>query len=164
MTINRVGYKLIKEKDNSVVQQWGGIWGQSPAIPDLIVLPNGDQIWAPELETLYQGYKLIVWEMEPPAPPVPSTISNRQFFQQAAIDAIITKEEAISAVQTGAIPTKFLELINSLESDDEKFASTMLISGATSFDRNHFLIEQFRKTLNKTNEEIDEFFRKASAL
>ena len=66
MTINRVGYKLIKEKDNSVVQQWGGIWGQSPSIPDLIVLPNGDQIWAPELETSYQGYKLIIWEMDPP--------------------------------------------------------------------------------------------------
>lgn len=102
--------------------------------------------------------------MEPPAPPVPSTISKRQSFQQAAIEEIITKEEAIAAVQTGTIPAKFLELINSLESDDAKFAYTMLISGATSFDRNHFLIEQLGKTLNKTSEEIDEFFRKASAL
>lgn len=66
MSINQVGYKLINSKDKSVVDQWGGIWGQCPGVPNPIILPNGHHIHAPELNTDYSGYKLIIWEMEPP--------------------------------------------------------------------------------------------------
>lgn len=69
-----VGYKLINISDGSVVEQWGGIWGQHPNIPNPISLPNGDIIYSPELDTEYSGYELMRWEMEPPPPAVPQQV------------------------------------------------------------------------------------------
>lgn len=71
MSVNAVGYKLIKIEDNAVIEQWGGLWGQCPGIPNPVVLPNGDHVHAPSLDTDYQGYKLVMWEMDPPAPLTP---------------------------------------------------------------------------------------------
>jgi hypothetical protein len=64
MSVNQVGYKLINTEDNSVIEQWGGTWGICPGVPDVIVLPNGDHICAPNVDEEYDGYKLISWEME----------------------------------------------------------------------------------------------------
>lgn len=66
MSVNLVGYKLIKIEDNTVIDQWGGVWGQCPGVPNPISLPNGDQVCAPELNTDYSGYKLVDWEIDPP--------------------------------------------------------------------------------------------------
>lgn len=69
-----VGYRLIDSDDASVIAQWGGVWGQCPVMPNPIVLPNGDQVCAPELETDYAGHKLILWDMDEPPPMVPSFV------------------------------------------------------------------------------------------
>lgn len=61
-----VGYKLIKDEDNSTIQQWGGTWGECPNIPNPIMLPNGDHIHAPSLNENYNGYTLQEWKMEDP--------------------------------------------------------------------------------------------------
>lgn len=72
-----VGYKLIKVSDGSVIKQWGGTWGQCPGIPNPIVCPNGDIVYAPELNVDYTGYMLVPWEMEPPPPSAEDVIRER---------------------------------------------------------------------------------------
>ena len=69
-----VGYRLINIDNDSVIAQWGGVWGQCPALPNPIVLPNGDQVCAPQLDTNYAGCKLILWEMDEPPPAVPASV------------------------------------------------------------------------------------------
>lgn len=69
-----VGYKLINIEDGSFISQWGGVWGQSPGIPNPLVLPNGDQVCAPELDTDYAGYRLILWDMDEPPPSIPASV------------------------------------------------------------------------------------------
>lgn len=64
-----VGYKLLDE-DDQLISSWGGIIGQVPGIPNPIVLPNGDQVHAPSLDTDYNGYRLVQWFMDAPAPTV----------------------------------------------------------------------------------------------
>jgi len=61
-----VGYKLIKIDDGSVLERWGGTWGQCPGIPDILFLPDLIQILGPELNVDYRGYRLITWEMADP--------------------------------------------------------------------------------------------------
>jgi hypothetical protein len=61
-----VGYKLINLSDGSIAEQWGGIWGQCPGVPNFIVLPSGIQISCMKVDQEYDGYKLVAWEIEPP--------------------------------------------------------------------------------------------------
>lgn len=62
-----VGYKLV-DAEGATVKTWGGVWGRCPGVPNPIVLPNGDAVHAPTLGTAYQGYTLMPWEMDAPAP------------------------------------------------------------------------------------------------
>lgn len=79
-----VGYKLISVDDASVVQSWGGVWGQCPSPPNPIYLPNGDHVHVPEIGVDYSGYSLTEWVMEPPA------LTSQDFATaiQTHIDAI----------------------------------------------------------------------------
>lgn len=99
-----------------------------------------------------------------PPPPTPQQISDRQFFQQAAIASIITQDEAIAAVATGAIPVVLQAIVDGITDADQKFAATMLLSGATVFERNHPLTEAVGASLGWTSEQIDEFFFAADKL
>jgi len=49
-----------------VLQQWGGIWGQTPAIPTYLDLPSGDRVQGPQVGATYQGYTLYPWWMDRP--------------------------------------------------------------------------------------------------
>ncbi len=64
MSVNLVGYQLV-DSSNTVIQAWGGVWGQCPGVPNMITLPNDDQVHCPELNVAYAGYTLIPWELEP---------------------------------------------------------------------------------------------------
>lgn len=63
-----VGYKLIEAKTGTVLQEWGGVWGQCPGLPAFLDLPNGSQIWNPKTEEDYGGYRLGLWLMDEPLP------------------------------------------------------------------------------------------------
>jgi hypothetical protein len=63
-----VGYQLVISNDPStVVQSWGGTYGQCPEIPNPLTLPNGDQIASPQLRQDYAGWMLMPWSMDGPS-------------------------------------------------------------------------------------------------
>jgi len=101
-----------------------------------------------------------------PPPPVfvPPVISDRQFFQMAAMGGIITQAEALAAVQTGVIPSVLQTVVDGITDPDQKFAATMLLSGATQFERVHPLTEAVGAYLGWTSEQIDQFFIQAAGL
>lgn len=103
-------------------------------------------------------------EPETETPTVPSTISDRQFFQQAAVLSIITQSEALAAVQTGTIPSVLQSIVDGIQDPTEKFAATMLLAGATVFERNHPFTNAVGAALGWSNDQIDQFFIAASNL
>lgn len=102
------------------------------------------------------------------APPiVPSTyipdISDRQFFQQLAIAGIITQNDAIAAVATGTIPPAMVPLVESLPRD-EQFSAKMILSGATTFKRDHPMTIAIGTAYGMSSDQIDAFFQAAVLL
>ena len=100
-----------------------------------------------------------------PDPSVPELISDRQFFQALAEPPyeIITKEEALAAVKTGEIPAAMAAIISQLP-DAAQFGATMLVSGATTFRRDHSLTGVVGTAFGWSDAQIDAFFIAADAL
>ena len=117
----------------------------------------------------YQEYLAWVADGNTPTPYtapviVPGVISDRQFFQQAAVAGIITQAEAIAAVATGTIPSMLQMIVDDLPDADQKFAATMLLAGATQFERNHPLTVAVGAHLGLTTAQVDDFFIAAAQL
>jgi hypothetical protein len=99
----------------------------------------------------------------PPPPPVPHSISDRQFFQQLAVVGVISQAEALAAVKTGEIPSPMQAILATLP-DDQRFAAEMVLSGATVFERSHWMADAFGAGYGWTPEQVDTFFRAAAVL
>lgn len=135
-------------------------------------LPNNaiditDEDWlkfqdSPNNTRWYNGY---VVNYDPPIPSeqVPSVISDRQFFQQLAIDDLITEEEALDAVGPGIIPEAMSNLIGQLPYDLQ-FGAKMMISGATIFDRGNELANIIKDIYNWSDDDMDKFWIRSSKL
>jgi len=95
-----------------------------------------------------------------PAPYFPSNVSRRQFFQQAAVAGIITENEALAAVTTGALPASITAYISTLPVD-QQFGAKMLFS-ANEFLRSSPMANAFGTSIGMTAEQIDDFFLAAS--
>jgi hypothetical protein len=114
---------------------------------------------------------LAEWEAEgnaiapyvPPLPPVPD-ISDRQFFQQMAIEGTIMRDEALAAVKTGSIPTSLQTIVDGIQDQAQRFTAEMLLSGATTFQRSHPLTDAIGQATGRAPEQIDDFFRSAAQL
>lgn len=98
-----------------------------------------------------------------PPPPVPAEISDRQFFQQMAIEGRITEQEALDAVGSGAIPSAMDALVEQLPAN-QRFAARMLIRGATTFRRTHPVTELIGQLYGLDGDQIDDLWRNASEL
>ncbi len=134
---------MISIKTGDVINQWGGIWGQCPGIPNPLFLPNDLQIHAPQLKVDYHGYKLIVWEMEEPVI-VPESVTPRQvrllLLQQDLLDDV----EAMILTQPKEIQIAW--------------------EYALEFQRNDPLLNTLAQNLNLTEQQLDEFFIAAAQL
>lgn len=137
----QVGYKLIDDK-NIVIETWGGTWGQCPSIPNPITCPNGDIVYAPEVDVDYNGVKLIPWIMDR-APieqvsmwAVRTVLQNNNLFDKA--------EEAINASSDNALKNVW---------EYGNFAS-----------RNSNAIKTLGISLGLSDDEIDQMFMDASNL
>jgi hypothetical protein len=96
--------------------------------------------------------------------PVPQTISDLQFFQQLAVGGTITQAEALAAVKVGTIPATLQGIVDGLSDPAQKFAANMRLAGATVFERSHPLTEAIGAAQGMSSEQVDDFFRAASAL
>ena len=138
-----VGYKLI-DLQNNVINQWGGTWGQCPGIPNPIFLPNGLHVHSPQINFDYGGYTLVEWEMEEPAPSVPTSVTPRQVRLLLLQQNLLASVEAMIAQQ------------------DE--ATKITWQYALEFRRDDALLNQLATNLNLTQEQIDQFFITAASL
>lgn len=94
---------------------------------------------------------------------VPPIISDRQFFQQLAIDDEITQDEAIAAVATGTLPQNLAGLVAGLPVD-QQFGANMLLKGATQFDRNHPMVDVLGSAFGWDSEQMDALWTAAARL
>jgi hypothetical protein len=138
---------------NAVIQDWDG----------LIIGPEHETEWADYLDWVDNGGIVNPAQQMLPVM-VPQTISDRQFFQQAAIVGLLTTDEAIAAVATGTIPAVLQTIVDNIEDPAQQFGAKMLLAGATVFDRNHPLTEVVGATLGWSSTQIDDFFIAASKL
>ena len=129
---------------------------------NMVIGPDNTEEWKEYLDWKEAG--------NTPLPPdsldvyVPDTISDRQFFQQASILGVISQAEALAAVQTGTIPPVLQSIVDGIQNSSEKFAATMLLAGATVFERNHPFTNAVGNALDWSSEQIDQFFIDASKL
>ena len=113
---------------------------------------------------------------DPNLPAIPQQISERQFHQGLATytpgvgrvpsrggGAVITEQEAIDAVSTGAIPAPMQQFIDSLPAD-QQFAAKMAFAGKVPVGRHAALMTQFAEFMGWTIPQVDDFFRYAATL
>lgn len=91
-----VGYKLLDAND-AVVQNWGGVWGQAPNMPAMLILPNGDHVHAPTLDMDYSGCRLVYWYMDEPPPPVLKNISKNIIWERMTDDEAAQTDAMLEA-------------------------------------------------------------------
>lgn len=91
-------------------------------------------------------------------------ISDRQFFQMAAMKGMVTQQEALDAVKTGAIPPVLQAIIDAIPDAGQRWAATMLLSGATTFQRHHPFTEAVGAAVGMTSDQVDQFFLNAALL
>lgn len=116
-----------------------------------------------ELELLVAEGRMAVADYVPPPPPFINEISDRQFFQQLAIDGEITQGEALDAVKTGAIPAALQAVIDKLP-DAQKFTVEMLVSGATKFEYTNPFTSILAQALGRTEAQMKTLWSNAAAL
>ncbi|MCV9910181.1 hypothetical protein OIV19_21535 [Brucella sp. HL-2] len=123
----------------------------------------GRQIWADAHLGKY-GPIFDYQEPEPQPEPVPDYISRRQFFQYLAVLEIITRQEALAALQSGTIPAPLQAIIDQLPTENDQFEAQMFIIGAQNFNRLHWLTDKVRQAMTWTLEQRDDFWREAYKL
>lgn len=73
----QVGYKLVEIATGSVVETWGGIWGQTVSPPNPLSLPDGSQVCGAQNNDEFNGYRLDPWMMDAPPPSVNDVVVER---------------------------------------------------------------------------------------
>lgn len=166
-TFQVTGYGTISEESFSAVVDEG-----RPIIA-IDAFPEGFAIHLYDVDPETKTLVLSASPRPDPAAPLPELpernrlkpLSDRQFFQKAALDGYITKEDALAAVQTGFIPAPIQAFIDEMQDPDVRFDATMFFSGGTIFYRPHPLVEGVLMDFGLQDEEaMNEFFRVAGAL
>jgi hypothetical protein len=123
-------------------------------------LPHTQIIW----DGLTAGTYGAIAAYVAPATPVPQVISDRQFAQALAMNAIITQNEAIAWVSNGTIPAPLQAIVDAIPDANARFSATMLLAGAVEFYRDHPLVSVVRDARGMTDSEVDAIFIQAGAL
>jgi hypothetical protein len=124
---------------------------------------NWADVWTAADYALFSVTATDVADPVPPAPLGPQVISDRQFFQQLAVQGVITQPEALAAVCTGTLPAALATLVASLPAE-QQFAANMLLSGAVEFRRDHALVPVLSSAFGWTEAQTDDLWLAASQL
>lgn len=98
----------------------------------------------------------------PPPPAVVPPIAKRQFYQQLAVDGLISEDEALAATE-GVLPPTLDTAIATFPAD-QQFGAKMYFKGSQVFDRSNAYIVALANYFGWTAEQADEFFRTAALL
>ena len=109
----------------------------------------------------YDGENFV--EPVPEPEPVPTIISDRQFFQQLAVLGLITEDEALDAVGPGILPASMLALIDMLP-QDQRFSTKIILTGATAFERSHPLTPVLGGMYGLDSDALDNVWRQGALL
>lgn len=115
-----------------------------------------------ELQILLDHGLLTVSDFVPPTSGPPIIISDRQFFQQLAIDGVITQDEAL-ATADGTMPGLLLAIIGQMPAETQ-FSALMLVKNATTFERYHPLTAVVGQALGWDDERLDTLWSDAGTL
>lgn len=105
------------------------------------------------------------WTLEDaPPPPVPQSISDRQFAEQLAIDGLITIQEGLDWVSAGVVPAQLQSIVDAIEDEAMNRSANFLLRGATVFERGHPMTEFLGASLGKTADDLDAIWRNGALL
>jgi len=139
-------------------------------VVNVIELDSNDTFNVDEGQTLLESDKAVVgdtWDgvsfipRPTPVPPVPGSITDRQFFQAVAQLGRITQDEALAIMSSGVIPESLTNTLSTL-SPDEQFAVKMKIIGAHTFERSDPFVINLATASGLTPVQLDELFRLGS--
>jgi hypothetical protein len=137
---------------------------RNPKIPTGVV-EISDEVWLEFINNSgrrrWNGKKIEVY-VPPEVVRIPDPISRRQFFEALANLGYITEDEAFAAL-SGTIPEAFQPLIESLPAD-QRFSARMLLAGATSFERNHPVVQAIGASPEWGAQKVDALWLAASRL
>ena len=137
------------------------VFGSVPiCVHDLYDTEQGQRFWDNAIAGVYGP---IFDYAEPEALPeaIPDEISRRQFFQYLHNINIISKSDALAAMQNGAIPAPLQAIIDDLPTEEEKFDAQMFVVGAQNFHRQHWLTDRVCLAMQWNAEQRDDFWRDA---
>lgn len=117
-----------------------------------------------EIERLKKEGKITIPAWVEPAPAVPASVSDRQFFQALAKNGIITTTEALAAVKVGELPVTMQNALDAIPDEDDKFDIEMQLSGATNFERAHPSTAALGQILGYDGAALDDLWRLAATL
>jgi len=173
--MEQIGYSLIDSSNaNTEIQTWGNIPGQVPAIPSVIVLPNGDSVCAPTLSD-YGVYKLIKRMVSDNKPSqwhrkTSESISYDTANNQVVVTYVypgpanilpdsVTPLQIRKALRQQSLLANVVSYIQNLSDDDRDEWEYML----TITPDNH-IIQNAAISLGKTQNQINNLFRLAATL
>lgn len=142
--MEQVGYQLV-DNTGAIIQEWGGIWGQCPGVPNPIYCPDGTVVYAPEINVDYGGVKLIPWMMDQPATPIPQQVP------MWAVRTVLQNDDLFDQAQAAITASTDNALKNVWEYGNYA-------------DRNSKAIASLATTLNLTDAQVDQMFIDANSL
>lgn len=108
----------------------------------------------------YNGTALVA----PPAVVyVPQMISRRQFFQQLAVQGVITQAEAIAVLGAGTMPPELQTVLNALPAA-QQFAASCFLLAAGDILRTHLMTLAIGTAYGWSSAQIDALFTAAALL
>lgn len=146
------GYRLVTTDDATVVQAWGGVWGQVPGIPESIQLPNGDVTYAPSVGQMLgpKGeWQLIEWLVDEPKP---STDPN---------DYPLLPRQFRAIINIAGLQAKALAAIASIPDNRQQAIAASFFEYSLSFERSHPLIIQLSTAAGVTSDQLDALWMQA---
>lgn len=133
------------------------------AVPQPFTAPAGFHATGSPRYALDDGQVKTVYDTEPDVALVPETLTRWQFFTVAAMQAIISQDDALAAVQTGTLPKPFADFIATLPAE-QQFPARMLLAGTSEFNRHHPFVEAFLTAKGMTDVQADAIWIEGAAL
>lgn len=158
-----VGYQLVNMSTNEVIQSWGGVSGEMPAVPNPIFIPGIGFVYGPLVNVDYNGYMLKPWEVDNPQPRVPQSISRRQCALQLLAIGMISGPEAVEMTRNGTPPASVQNYIDALPDESHRYIA-LINFAAMEYHRSNPLLNELMAANGGTPESIDAFFVAAAAL